>query len=224
MDKVVIIGGKGTAVVIAEQIYDAQHRFGMNIEMLGFAFDDESFGSEINGFQILCKTYEAKEKFKDYNDIKFIFSLYRPDIMRERISLRDSYQILKEKFFTFIHPSVLVAKSAKIGTGCVLCANTVVNPNVNIGEFNTINSSCLIGHDTIIGNNNFFAGHVCVGSNVRIEDGSFIGLNSSIRNFLSIGSYTFIGMASNLVKNVENNQIVVGNPGRVRESLSGKVS
>ena len=31
-EKVVIIGGKGTAVVIAEQIYDAQIRFGKEIE------------------------------------------------------------------------------------------------------------------------------------------------------------------------------------------------
>ena len=37
--KVVVIGGKGTAVVIAEQIYDANVRFGVEIEVLGFAFD-----------------------------------------------------------------------------------------------------------------------------------------------------------------------------------------
>ena len=36
-EKVVIIGGKGTAVVIAEQIYDAQIRFGKEIEVIGFA-------------------------------------------------------------------------------------------------------------------------------------------------------------------------------------------
>lgn len=42
-EKVVIIGGKGTAVVIAEQIYDAQIRFGKEIEVIGFAFDDPAF-------------------------------------------------------------------------------------------------------------------------------------------------------------------------------------
>ena len=32
-EKVVIIGGKGTAVVIAEQIYDAQIRFGKKLKL-----------------------------------------------------------------------------------------------------------------------------------------------------------------------------------------------
>ena len=66
MDKVVIIGGKGSAVVIAEQLYDMQIKTG-NAEFIGFAFDDEKIGQSINGFPVLCKTYEAYEKFK--NDI-----------------------------------------------------------------------------------------------------------------------------------------------------------
>lgn len=50
-EKVVIIGGKGTAVVIAEQIYDAQIRFGKEIEVIGFAFDDPAFlgGASMGG-------------------------------------------------------------------------------------------------------------------------------------------------------------------------------
>ncbi len=51
--KVVIIGGKGTAVVIAEQIYDAQIRFGKEIEVIGFAFDDPAFLGGINGWPVL---------------------------------------------------------------------------------------------------------------------------------------------------------------------------
>ena len=41
MDKIIIIGGKGSAVAIAEQIYDTQMKT-HEIEFLGFAFDDES--------------------------------------------------------------------------------------------------------------------------------------------------------------------------------------
>ena len=45
--KVVVIGGKGSAVVVGEQVYDAQLK-GANIEFLGYAFDDPNFGKVLH--------------------------------------------------------------------------------------------------------------------------------------------------------------------------------
>jgi hypothetical protein len=44
------------------------------------SFDDDSFGNEINGFPILCKTYEAYMKFGKMNDVKFLFQMNNPNI------------------------------------------------------------------------------------------------------------------------------------------------
>lgn len=213
MDKIIIIGGKGSAVVIAEQIYDTQVKTG-TVEFLGFAFDDESFGDEINGFPVLCKTTEAYEKYKDDEEVKFIFALYRPDLIKERIALRDSYGIPKERFANFIHHSAFVARSVKMGYGNVILANSVINCDVKMGDFNTFQSSVLIGHDNTIGNSNFFTGHCAIGSNSKIGDGCFFGLNTSTNNYLNIGNYVFCGMASNVIKNVEDDMMVYGNPAR----------
>ena len=68
MDRIIVLGGKGSGVVIGEQIYDAQIRAG-KVEFLEFAFDDPSFGDEINGFPLLCHTYEAYEKYGHYEDV-----------------------------------------------------------------------------------------------------------------------------------------------------------
>ena len=111
MDKIIVLGGKGSAVVIAEQIYDAQCK-GENIELLGFAFDDPTFGKEINGFPLLCHTYEAYEKYERYSDVKFIYQLYRPDLMEVRIKLRESFGIPIERYATFVHPMATVTQSA----------------------------------------------------------------------------------------------------------------
>jgi len=211
--KVIIIGGKGAAVVVAEQIYDAQLK-GNDVEMLGFAFDDETFGTEINGFPILCKTYDACKKYSDYSDVKFIFQLYRPDLMKERIEILKSYGIPKDKFYTFIHPTSMVARSAKIGFGCSILANTVINANVIIGNHCTINANCLIGHDTQMGDNNFIAGHVAMGSNNKMGCANFLGLNSTYNNYVSIGDYCFVGMASVVVKSLSNGAKVLGNPAK----------
>src|SRR5690606_5737292 len=208
------IGGKGTPVNIAEQIYDAQVRFNMNVEVLGFAFDDDSFGSEINGFPIVSKTYEAKEKFDKYDDVKFIFNLYRSDKIKERSELLKSFDIPREKFYTFIHPSAYVAKSARVGLGCAIQANCVINSNVTIGDHNTFNSACLVGHDTVIGDYNFFAAHTVVGSGLSIKNCVFTGLNSSLKNLITVGEGSIIGMGANVLHDVQEGQMVAGNPAR----------
>lgn len=218
--KVIFIGGRGTAIVIADQMADAHDRFGTDIEVLGLALDDHSGGDEISGYPILCDIKDVYEKYKSYDDVKFIYQLYRPDVIRERTKILYDLNIPKEKFATFIHPSVMLAKSAKIGYGNVFLANVVINSNAIIGNFNTVNSGTLLGHDIIIGDNNYIAGQVCVGSGLKIGNMNFIGLNTSIRNGVSIGDGNVVGMASNITKDVTDDNVLYGNPAVIKPKLN----
>ena len=218
--KIIFIGGRGTAIVVADQMLDAKQRFGMDIEVLGLALDDRSGGDEINGYPILCGIKDLYEKYGKYEDVKFIYQLYRPDVMRERTAILNNLNIPMEKFTNFIHPSVMVAKSVKIGIGNVILANAVVNCNAIIGNFNTVNSGTLLGHDITIGNNNYFAGQVCVGSGLTIGNMNFIGLNTSIRNGITIGDGNIVGMSSNITKSVGDDNVLYGNPAVIKPQLN----
>jgi len=213
MDKVIIIGGKGSAVVAAEQMLDARERLDAPIDLLGFAFDDPEFGDEIYGFPVLCKTTDVWNEYKDQKDVKFIFQLYRPDLLKERMALKDSYGIPEDRFYTFIHPSCMISRSAQIGVGTIIMANTVVNSNARIGKFCTIQSNVTIGHDSVMGDYNFIATQSTVG-NLVMGDCNFMGINSSSNNFITIGDDCFIGMASNVVKSIPSNTKVYGNPAK----------
>lgn len=218
--KIIFIGGRGTAIVVADQMWDAKQRYGMDIEVLGLALDDHSGGDEINGYPILCDIKDLYDKYGKYEDVKFIYQLYRPDVMRERTAILNNLNIPMEKFTNFIHPSVMVARSAKIGIGNVILANAVVNCNAIIGNFNTVNSGTLLGHDITIGNNNYFAGQVCVGSGLTIGNMNFIGLNTSIRNGITIGDGNIVGMSSNITKSVGDNNVLYGNPAIIKPQLN----
>lgn len=213
MDKIIVIGGKGSAVVIAEQIFDRQQKE-KDVEFLGFAFDDPEFYPRINGFPILAGTKEIFGRYEKYEDVKFLFALYRPDLVKERIALRDSYGIPKKRYANFIHQSAFVANSVKMGYGNIILAHSTVNSNVMLGDFNTIQSNTLIGHDCIFGNSNFVTGECAVGSNNIIGDGCFFGLNTSVNNYTEIGNYVFVGMGSNVIKSIPDDAMVYGNPAR----------
>ncbi len=220
MEKIIIIGGRGTAIVIADQIYDAHKRFNAPVEVLGLALDDLSGGDSISGYHILCGIKELYEKYGKYNDVKFIYSLYRPDCMDDRTKILYDLNIPFEKFTNFIHPTVMLAKSATIGVGNVFLANVVVNCNAVIGNFNTVNSGVLLGHDIKIGHNNYFAGQVCVGSGLLIGNKNFFGLNTSIRNGICIGDSNIVGMSSNITKEVTDHNVLYGNPAVIKPQLN----
>lgn len=210
--KFIVIGGKGTAVDIGEQIVNAREQFNANVELLGWAVDDESLGPEINGYPVLCKPRDLVEKY-DNPEIKLIFSLYRADRMEERVKLLDSYGIALSRFGNFIHPLASVSKSAVMGVGNVLFSYSGLFSNVRLGNHNILYAHSRIGHDTQVGNNNFFVG-VGVGSETVIGNGVFMGMNSTLNGNISIGDYAFVSMCSNVIKSVEPRQMVFGNPAR----------
>lgn len=217
--KVIIIGGIGTAVNIAEQMQDAIDNHGMKDEFLGFAFDDEKYGEQINGFPLLCKTREVFDKYGNYNDVFFIYQLYRPDKLKERAGWLPEFKIPTERYYNFIHPSATLLRSVKMGFGNVIQAGCVVSANAAMGNHNTFNSTCLFGHDTKIGDHNFFAAHALIGSNVKMGNFVFMGLNSAVNNMIEIQDNIMIGMGANVIKGLESNQLVLGNPAKFIKTI-----
>ncbi len=209
--RVVILGGKGTAVNIAEQIDDAHrnHHYPMTVE--GFGIDDPRLGTSIAGFPVVCGLQDAWPKYRD-TEVQFIFCLYRPDVMEKRVTLLRQLGIPTERYANFIHPSAYVSGRATLGQGNIILANASLQSNVRLGNHNIINSNVVIEHDATLGNSVFLASAACIGARVRIDDGAFVGLASTIREDVTINAYSFVGMASVVLRDVASRSIVFGLP------------
>jgi sugar O-acyltransferase (sialic acid O-acetyltransferase NeuD family) len=213
MEGIVIIGGKGTALNIAEQIDDAYRRFGCQQRVIGFAIDDRSLGPTLAGFPVLCGTREVAQYTRE-SGAKIIFALYRPDVMRERVELLAGYGLARERFATFVHPQAHVSKSARIGRGSVILAHATLMMGVVVGDFCLLNSQVLVEHDVRIEDSCFLSAGACIGADAVLGQGTFVGMRAVLRPTIHVGRFAFVGMGSVVTRDVEQYAQVYGNPAR----------
>lgn len=85
-----------------------------------------------------------------------------------------------------------------------------------IGNNNIIMAHCHLGHDSEIGNDCEISTHSVIGGYTKIGNGVKIKLNSTIRNRKKVGDHALIGMGSNVVCDVPENEVWMGNPARLK--------
>lgn len=219
MKKVLILGGKGTASVIAHSIIHANKLGYKEYEFAGFVNDHEN---EIEGLPVKGKFSEISKLIdKGYY---FINTVYKMGGQDERIELFESLDIPDENLCTFIHPLAYVAPSVKLGAGCVVLANSSISPMTTMGKCCLVLNNVNIGHDNIIGNYVKFTANSSIGGDLEISDGAWFGLNCTIRGKLKIGKNAVIGIGAVVTKNIGNNEIWVGNPARFHKTTKDKIS
>lgn len=209
-EKIVIIGGKGNGTVIASTIEGCIDK-GYDIECVGFLNDVEKV---VNGYPVLggIKNMDWKRLPEEY---KFIYAMSNIKESPQRFQLLLDLNIPIERFATVIHPSAIVSKKAKIGSGVVLMPLTLVSPNVIIGNHSQMYAQSFVGHDTEVGEMVFIANNASIGGRVKIKNSAHIGSNSSILERITIGEYSIIGLGSVVLANVGDYEKVVGNPAKI---------
>jgi sugar O-acyltransferase (sialic acid O-acetyltransferase NeuD family) len=134
-------------------------------------------------------------------------------------SSKDRYDIIQKlpketKYFTFIHPTALIAGDVEIGEGSFIGAYSILTTNIKIGKHTLLNRGNQIGHDTIIGDYFSAMPGAIVSGNVTIYDLVYMGTNSSIKEKTSIHSLSTIGSNAAVVKHISEPGTYVGVPAK----------
>ncbi len=111
-------------------------------------------------------------------------------------------------FLSYIHPSVSVSSTAKLGKGVVIAPNVNLGPNSYIGDFSLVNSRVSIGHDSFIGKFNFLSPNVCFSGYTEVGDENLFGINAATIPGIKIGDKNKIMAGMTLEKNVGNDEVV----------------
>ena len=118
---------------------------------------------------------------------------------------------MKDKNLKFPHiGKVLVYDNVEIGTGCTIDRGSI--NDTKIGKNTYLDNQVHVAHNVHIGSNCMIAGQVGFAGSSKIGNNVSIGGQAGVSGHLKIGNNVKIGGGSGVVKDVQDNQIVMGYP------------
>ena len=207
MKKIVIIGASGFATEVAWLIEEINN-YKKEWEILGFIDDNfKNLPKCINGYKVLGDISYINELS---DDIFLIIGIGNGKI-RENIVKK----IQNRKFATLIHPDIKISLTNKIEEGTIICSGSILTVNINIKKHCIINLDCTIGHSATLEEYVTVLPSTNISGNVNIKRCTTLGTGVKIIQGITIGENVMVGAGTIIIKNVEDNCTVVGNPGRV---------
>lgn len=114
-----------------------------------------------------------------------------------------------------IHPSAIVSPGVVLGRGVVILAGSVLSDNPVIGDNVWIGLGAAITHDTRVGSDSLIGGRSAVGAEVDIGERTVVGWGCVVGPRRRIGADTAVGFGSNVVHDIPDGVVAVGNPAKV---------
>tara|TARA_B100001093_G_scaffold427361_1_gene421676 strand:+ start:1381 stop:2352 length:972 start_codon:yes stop_codon:yes gene_type:complete len=117
----------------------------------------------------------------------------------------------KEKNFKIPHIGrVIISDNVEIASGCTIDRGSV--DDTEIGKNTYLDNQVHIAHNVKIGSNCMIAGQVGFAGSSSIGNNVSIGGQAGISGHLTIGNNVKIGGGSGVIKDISDNQIVMGYP------------
>lgn len=211
MKSLFLIGGGGFAREVfwlATSLVEAGHA---DFELGGCIASDHPGTAAIDMGMHWLGPDEAALNQLDPEKVVLTCAIGNPEI---RMNAVVPYQNRGFQFQSLIHPSVALSPYHDLGTGCILCAGSVLTTQIKLGNFVIVNLNTTIGHDTEIGDFVTLSPGCTISGNVRIGSGSELGSNASVLPGLELGPKTILGAGAVATRNLEGSETYAGIPAR----------
>lgn len=169
------------------------------------------------------EVYTFDEAINHYNkaNLEFIITIGEPLTRQMLYERLDRYNLNSANL---ISPEVYISRFSSVERGTIIHTGATLTVNVQIGRGCLINKHVVIGHDATIGNYTVISPNATIGGEANIGSGCFVGSGAVIRNGISIGENSIIGMGAVVLKDVDPNSVMVGNPAKLlRQNTNNKV-
>lgn len=201
MEKVVLYGAGGHARVVIDCVQDS----GREVEGI---FDDDEGLVSLNGFDVIG-SYDPQE----FSECELIVSI-GDNMTRKKVVNKVSHS-----FTSALHPSSVISKYTRLGEGSVFMQGSIVQAGTTIGKHCILNTGCTVDHDSVIGDFVHVSPGVTICASVSVGEGTHIGAGATVLPGVKIGDWCQIGAGAVITKEVPDQCVVIGVPGKIVRSV-----
>lgn len=185
-----------------------------NYTIIGIIDSKAAIGSSIYGYKVIGRQEQLKVLKDNYSIYGGIISV--GDNWIRKIIHDDIVKYVPDfTFINAIHPSTIIGNNVEIGKGVMVMAGCIINPGAVIKDFTFFATGAQIEHDCIIHDFASVSAGSVTGGLVEIGKYSAITLGVTIIDRITIGENSVIGSGSLIMKDVPDNVLVYGVPGKI---------
>jgi sugar O-acyltransferase (sialic acid O-acetyltransferase NeuD family) len=210
-ERIIIVGAGGFG---REVLQWARHAWPEDVgKIVGFLSDDPH---ALDGHVATLPILGTPDDFEPRPGDGLVLAIGIRGVRRqvaERLAARGA------RFLTLIHPTAIVADTAVIGAGTVICPYAVVSDAVRLGRCVLVNYHASLGHDADAGDFAVLSPYATLGGYARIGCDVFLGMHATAGPSVRVGSGSTVAANSCALVDVAADRLVYGVPGRVGPHL-----
>lgn len=207
-----LIGGGGHCASVIDVIEAAQQ-----YEIKGIVEAENTQNTSLLGYPVIGTDADLEILLQDTPHCVLTVGQVKTAVVRQMLfeKIKRHGGILP----TIISPLARVARSAKLGEGCVVMHHALVNSLACIGDNCIINTQALVEHHALVGNHCHISTGAILNGAVDVGDNCLVGSGAILLQEVKVASQTVLGAGAMVTKSIHESGIYIGNPTKRHRGL-----
>jgi len=206
-ERLILVGGGDFARELINWTDDLVDQ-GKSIPVTGFLDDNPD---AFKGFHYPVAYLGSIQSYVSLPGDRLLMAVGNPKVKK---SLFVDLKLKGCTFATLIHPSAVVARTATLGEGVVVCPQAFVSADAVVGDLCAINGSASVGHDVKLGSFATLSAHVDLTGWVNVAECVFFGSGARVLPKVKIGYGARIGAGAVVMRSVPADAVVYAPPAK----------
>lgn len=208
MKNIIIVGagrlGRELACWLEHVVRDGENR------IAGFLDDTREISGRLND-EYPYPVLGGIDGYRIVPDDLFVIAIGDP---KSKVRIARNLESRGASFFSLIHPTAVVARTARLGKGVILSPYSLVSADAVLDDFVTLNTYASVGHDVSVGEGSTISSHVDLTGGVQLKSGVFVGSSASLLPKITVGAGATIGAGAVVVRSVGDGVTVYALPAK----------